>query len=1454
STGGTAYKLEAGDDWDTNVTAGDTSDTDAGNTITVSNVPAPAITDADYDAATGILTVTGTNFLKRDGATNDIDVTKLSLEGEGGASHTLTSSNVEITSSTEFSITLNASDSAAVNQILNKNGATATGGATYNLKGADDWAVGADANVDVADEAGNAVDVSNVAVPTITDATYDATSGVLNVTGTDFLKLTGGTNDIDVTKLVIEGEGGAFHTFTSANVEITSATTFSITLNGADKAAVNQIINKDGTQSTSGSNYNLKANENWAAGADGVVNVVDASGNAITASNVAAPTISGADYDYNANVLTVTGSGFLQKSGPSNDIDISTLTITGEGGAGAAYTLISASDVEITSGTQFSITLSGADLHNVEAILNNDGGTSSGGTTYNLAAGEDWARGADAGVDVIDDSGNGITVSNYAKPTITSATYDWSTGQLVITGTDFVNQSGATNDLTASMLAIEGEGGTYTLTDTANVEIASATEATVILSATDKLHVDGLLNRNGTTSNASTYNLAGADGWMPQAPGDESDLVGNSINVSNVAAPSITSATYNRDTGYVAVTGTNFSSRVGSDNDVDISKFIFTGGVGNATHTLLSAADVEITSSTSFSFTLTGTDKTDVDLLLDQMGTTSVGGSTYDIEALDDWMTGADSASNLSDTPNAVTVSVNPQVTSATYDSSTGVLVVTGTNIQAAGGLDIDASTLTLKGQGGGTYTLTDTADVERDSDTQFTLTLSATDMAAVNLLLNNAGTSSADSTVYNLEAGDDWNTAVTAGDSSDTTGNGITVANTAPVVDNIDGTIRQFLVGDGALRLDTNGNATVTDTSSANFDGGNVTVSVVGNPSVGEDVLTIGTIGSISTSGSDVNHGGTTIGTFAGGTGGAALVITLNSDATVARVQDLVSALQYDNSNVAAPSLADRTVRVVLNDGDGGLDTSNNSDITVTMIKAPIIDLDGDDSSGATDNGYNGAFLENGGAVAATDSDTTIEDDGTFQSLTITLTARPDGNSENISSTFGTGLQTVNSELVNIIAYNNLTGTILIGVDDGSATDETMQQLMESIRYNNSSENPTASNRTITFTGYDNTSYGGPISTSVISVTSTNDAPAFSNLNGAPVFTEDGTAAVLDSDVTVTDEELNITGYDGATLILTRSGGTSADDLFASTGSLSTLTQGATFNLGGSSLGTVTTNSGGTLQLTFNSSASAGNVGSVMQSITYSNSSDSPDASATIGWEFSDGNSGSQGGGGVKTTTGSTTVSITPVNDAPVVAAPGASLAATENTSLNIHGAGFAVTDVDAAAGTITATLSVGEGTIGVTAGDSGTTVTGGNGTATVTVTGTTAQVDNLLTGGGTGTIAYSAIDTPSASTTFTVTVNDGGNTGADPGISGDGSSEEGTNNVTINVTAVNDAPVVAAPGASLAATENTSLNIHGAGFAVTDVDAAAGTVTATLSVGEGTIDVTVGDSGTTVSGGNGT
>ena len=51
---------------------------------------------------------------------------------------------------------------------------------------------------------------------------------------------------------------------------------------------------------------------------------------------------------------------------------------------------------------------------------------------------------------------------------------------------------------------------------------------------------------------------------------------------------------------------------------------------------------------------------------------------------------------------------------------------------------------------------------------------------------------------------------------------------------------------------------------------------------------------------------------------------------------------------------------------------------------------------------------------------------------------------------------------------------------------------------------------------------------------------------------------------------------------------------------------------------------------------------------------------------------------------------------------------------------------------GLLTATLSVGEGTLTVDAGNTGVTIGSGDGSDTVVLTGTLTQIDNLLTGAG--------------------------------------------------------------------------------------------------------------------------
>jgi surface protein len=125
----------------------------------------PAITSAAYDAATGVLVVTGSNIPERSGAANDIDVAKLTLTGSGGGTRVLTSTDVDRDSATQFTITLNSNDKTAVAALLDANGTTAADGTTYNLAAAEDWARGAPSGNTIADLTGNGVTVSNISPP-----------------------------------------------------------------------------------------------------------------------------------------------------------------------------------------------------------------------------------------------------------------------------------------------------------------------------------------------------------------------------------------------------------------------------------------------------------------------------------------------------------------------------------------------------------------------------------------------------------------------------------------------------------------------------------------------------------------------------------------------------------------------------------------------------------------------------------------------------------------------------------------------------------------------------------------------------------------------------------------------------------------------------------------------------------------------------------------------------------------------------------------------------------------------------------------------------------------------------------------------------------------------------------------------------------------------------------------
>jgi hypothetical protein len=234
-----------------------------------------------------------------------------------------------------------------------------------------------------------------------------------------------------------------------------------------------------------------------------------------------------------------------------------------------------------------------------------------------------------------------FTVQESVQIKIISATYNAQNGQLVVTGVNFTAVDGITNDIDASTLTFTGENNqTYTLTDTPDVDINSNTQFTLILSDIDQINSESLLNKNGGNSDDNiVYNIAVANEF--NGSNAFADGSNNPISVSNTQTPTISSVSYNANTGILSVVGTNFVKKSGADNDIDVSALSFKGNSG--TQALSNTTDIDISSSTNFSIPLNATDKALIETLLNN------GDSSYNLTLADNWLTGIADSVDLSD-------------------------------------------------------------------------------------------------------------------------------------------------------------------------------------------------------------------------------------------------------------------------------------------------------------------------------------------------------------------------------------------------------------------------------------------------------------------------------------------------------------------------------------------------------------------------------------------------------------------------------------------------------------------------------------------------------------------------------------------------------------------------------------------------------------------------------------
>ncbi|MEY4906445.1 MAG: hypothetical protein RL260_163, partial [Pseudomonadota bacterium] len=503
--------------------------------------------------------------------------------------------------------------------------------------------------------------------------------------------------------------------------------------------------------------------------------------------------------------------------------------------------------------------------------------------------------------------------------------------------------------------------------------------------------------------------------------------------------------------------------------------------------------------------------------------------------------------------------------------------------------------------------------------------------------------------------------------------------------------------------------------------------------------------------------------------------------------------------------------------------------------------------------SGYSGSYTENAAVVydsgaTLTDSDSPVLTGG---NLTYAVTANGTATDELGIRNQGIGAGQIGLSGLDVTYGGVVIGThagfgngstLLVVTFNGNATVAAAQALLRNVTYRDTSDSPSAATRSIRLTVDDGS--GGTSAAAVVSmaVAPVNDAPVLA-VSGAAAFTEGGAAVVLSSAFLVSDAELGAaSNFSGATLMLSRNGGASSQDVFSATGSLGPLTPGGALVVGGTNIGTVTANAAGTLALGFNASATGALVNTALKQLAYANTSATPPASVALDWLFSDGNTGAQGSGGARSASGSTTVAITAVNSAPVLTAVDAGAGYTEGDGpVLVADPLLALSDIDSAnfnGGTLTVSLAAGgvsaqdvlgfvhQGSGPAQIGVSGATLTYG-GTSIGTFTGGSGGADLVVSFNANASLAavealvrvttYTNTDTaaPTAGArTVRFVVNDG---------AGGGSSNSNAYDTTVAVVSVNDVPVFTGLNATPTHTEGGAATVLDADVQLFDAELAA-------------------------------
>ncbi|MFJ2985876.1 MULTISPECIES: Ig-like domain-containing protein [unclassified Pseudomonas] len=516
---------------------------------------------------------------------------------------------------------------------------------------------------------------------------------------------------------------------------------------------------------------------------------------------------------------------------------------------------------------------------------------------------------------------------------------------------------GGANNHVLENVAIYNNTGSYGATGTV------AAGAVIVLSNTGgSVSIVNSTIANNVFLNTSTGSITSAGlGWVSGQAGtvtvQNSILTGNTVN--GVAADAATGSSYTGITNLVGTT-VNFVNAAGGDYRLAATA---TNAIDQGTSSGAPATD------------LRGFDRPrggGVDI-----GAYEVLYSAPPVVDLDTGTAGNDSTVNFAGT----SVAIVPNLSLTQTDGDTQV---SGATLTLSGVVDGANETLSLSGAQlalAATYGITVTGSGSTVLALSGVATLAQYRAILASVTYGNAAAAYTSGTrSVTVSVNDDM------GSTTRTASVVVQPLNAVPVIGNLNGDSVAFTQGSGAVLIDAAGNATVSDSDSADFAGGNLTASVSANGVGSEDSLGIRSVGTgagqISVSGSTVSYGGVAIGSVAGGTGGANLVVTFNANATAAAVQALVRSITYDNGNAGnGIGQASRSISVTVNDGDGGTSGAALVQVIIRETVPPTATITLSDSALKSDETSTVTFTFSEAVTGFTTADLTVAG-GTLSAL----------------------------------------------------------------------------------------------------------------------------------------------------------------------------------------------------------------------------------------------------------------------------------------------------------------------------------------------------------------------------------------------------------------------------------------------------------------------------------------